>query len=71
MIQYPHIKRLVDHFWERGIFALDASVFHPEDAENCKFIDLTTHRGNKIFCELIATGPRASPSELADFLGLS
>jgi len=44
MTLYPHSNDMVDYFHERGIYAFDATVFHPEDGENCKFIDLTTHR---------------------------
>lgn len=62
-----HLVSLLGGFDAGGIYALDASVFEHGSEENCRLIDLTTHLGNRLNCELIAADA-ASNEELEDWL---
>jgi len=64
----PHLCELRDRFTAAGLYALDAFLFVPDSADECRFIDFTTVAGNAVFCDMIAAGPRASQAEIAAWL---
>ncbi len=64
----PHLCELRDRFTAAGLYALDASLFVPDSADECRFIDFTTVAGNAVFCDMIAAGPTASQAEIAAWL---
>ena len=58
-----YIREILEAFEAKGIYAADASVYRPDDAERCKFIDLTTSLGNLLACDLVKQNT-AGPEEL-------
>ena len=50
--KFPHIYRLADLFDEAGIDIGDSSAFNYADPDAVKFIDILTHGGSRILCEV-------------------